>query len=390
MIVSPRQPARGVVKITGIETFTLRAPLEEPFAYSQWRYTHRETTLVEVRTSEGITGWGEAYSPSPPVVAAIDRFLGPLIMGRDPRDVEDLWQFLYARGLDYGPKGTLVAALSALDIAFWDIKSKAANVPLYRLLGGAMTSSVPCYATGFYFCESEPLERRFAKEAESYASQGFTAMKVKVGLGVERDAGLVELVRRTIGPRIGLMIDANHAYDPVTAVALGRRIEHLDITWFEEPVSPLDPDGYLEVKAKIAIPLAGGECEFTRFGFEPWFRKRAIDYAQPDLCACGGITEGMKIATLASLHQVHVTPHAWGSAIGQAAALHFYAARPKHPGTLTAERKLIECDRSENPFRTQIAANPVRLERGSWLLPEGPGLGVEIDRAAVERFRSTV
>jgi D-galactarolactone cycloisomerase len=324
------------------------------------------------------------------VVAAIDRFLAPLVLGRDPRDVEDLWQFLYARGVDYGPKGTLVAALSALDIAFWDIKSRAARVPLYRLLGGAAVESIPCYATGFYFTEAEPLERRFAAEAETYASQGFTAMKVKVGLGVERDAGLVALVRRTIGAGIRLMIDANHAYDPVSAVALGRRVEPLGITWFEEPVSPLDPDGYLEVKSKISIPLAGGECEFTRFGFEPWLRRRALDYAQPDLCSCGGISEGLKIATLASIHQVHVTPHAWGSAVGQAAALHFYAARPRHPATLTPELKLIECDRSENPFRTEITPNPVRLEKGSWLLPEGPGLGVEIDRAAVDRFRAPV
>jgi hypothetical protein len=140
------------------------------------------------------------------------------------------------------------------------------------------------------------------------------------------------------------MIDANHAYDTTAALALGRLVERHNIHWFEEPVSPLDVDGYLELKHRLPIPLAGGECEFTRFGFEPWLRRRAIDYAQPDLCACGGITEGMKIATLASVYNVHVTPHAWGTAIGQAAALHFYAARPRHPSTLTKEDKLIECD----------------------------------------------
>ena len=210
-------------------------------------------------------------------------------------------------------------------------------------------------------------------------------MKVKVGLGVERDAELVRLVvRQTIGPATKLMMDANHAYTPVEAIRLARAVEDCDIHWFEEPVSPLDPDGYLEVKAKTSIPLAGGECEYTRFGFDPWLRKRALDYAQPDLCACGGISEGMKIATLASLTGIHVTPHAWGSAIGQAAALHFYAARPRQPFTLTAEDKLIECDRSENPWRTAIVEEPIELADGAWKLPTKPGLGVAVISDALE------
>jgi D-galactarolactone cycloisomerase len=182
------------------------------------------------------------------------------------------------------------------------------------------------------------------------------------------------------------MIDANHAYDPVTAIALGRRVAEYDLGWFEEPVSPLDIDGYLQVKRHVPVPIAGGECEFTRFGFEPWLRARAFDYAQPDLCACGGISEGMKIATLASVYQVHVTPHAWGSAIGQAAALHYYAARPCHPSTLIPEAKLIEGDQTENPFRTEIVREPMRFDAGRWFLSERPGLGVEIDEKALERF----
>jgi D-galactarolactone cycloisomerase len=182
------------------------------------------------------------------------------------------------------------------------------------------------------------------------------------------------------------MIDANHAYDPVTAIALARRIEHHDIFWFEEPVSPLDIDGYLAVKRGCSIPLAGGECEYTRFGFEPLLQRRAVDYAQPDLCGCGGISEGLKIATLASTYNIHVTPHAWGTSIGQAAALHFYAARPRHPGSLTAEDKLIECDQTEHPFRTEIFSAGIRFDRGEWFLPEGPGLGVEVEKSALRKY----
>ena len=376
----------GRVKITAIRVYPLRAKLREPFAFSQWTFRHRETTLVSVSTDEGLTGWGEAYGPALPSASAVRDFFAPQIVGRDPRDTEALWHFLFARSVDYGQKGTMVAAISALDIAFWDIKARAAGVPLYRLLGGAETESIPCYATGFYFGGEQKLESRFAAEAEAYLAQGFTAMKMKVGLGVERDAVLVGAVRRAIGAGARLMIDANHAYRTTEAIALGRLVEQQSITWFEEPVSPLDVRGYLEVKRRIAIPLAGGEAEYTRFGFEPLLRRRAVDYAQPDLCACGGISEGMKIATLASVYGVHVTPHAWGSAVGLAAALHFYAALPGATATLAPEQKLIECDRTENPLRSEIVVEPIRLHAGRLYLPPGPGLGIEVREEALRGF----
>ncbi len=281
-------------------------------------------------------------------------FLGPLVLGRDPRAAEALWELLFARSLDYGQKGLMLAAISAVDIACWDLKAQDAGLPLYRLLGAEPVESVECYWTGFYFGGEEPLERRWEREARGCLDEGFRAVKMKVGLGCERDAELVAALRGLIGPGVSLAIDANHAYTPVEAVTLARRVEEHGIRWFEEPVSPLAPEAYLEVKAKTDIPLAGGECEATRFGFERWFRRRALDYAQPDVCACGGISEAMKIAALGSLTGVHVTPHAWGSAVGQAAALHFYAARPRQPFTLTPESKLIECDRTENPFREAI------------------------------------
>ncbi len=374
------------MQIKTIRAFTLRAKLQQPFAFSQWRFTHRETTLVRVETGNGVEGWGEAYGPSAAIVAAIEKFFAPMLLGRDPRDTESLWHFLFARSIDYGQKGTMVAAISALDIAFWDIRATAAGMPLYRMLGAFETERIPCYATGFYFTGEELTAPDLESEARYLLDHGFKAFKMKVGRGIEQDVRAVTILREALGPAMRLMIDANHAYDPVQAISLGRRVERHEIYWFEEPVSPLDIEGYREVKRSLSIPLAGGECEYTRFGFEPLLRKRAIDFAQPDLCACGGISEGMKIATLASVHNIHVTPHAWGSSVGQAAALHFYAARPRHPGTLTAEDKLIECDMTENPFRTEIATKPIAFEKGHWHLPKDPGLGIAVDRAAVERF----
>ncbi len=374
------------MRIHSVEVYHLRAPLKHEFSFSQFSYSHRDAMLIRVGTDDGLAGWGEAYGPAVVTATIVREYLAPLVIGRDPRAVEDLWELLYARSIDYGQKGVMLAAISALDIAFWDIKARDAGLPLYRALGSEPVESIPCYWTGFYFGGSEPLEERWQREAEVCLSKGFSAVKIKVGLGVQRDAELVAAVRKFTGPGCRLAMDANHAYTPREAIQLVRAVESQRLHWFEEPVSPQDPDGYLEVKSATSVPLAGGECEATRFGFERWFRKRALDYAQPDLCACGGITEGMKIATLASLTGIHVTPHAWGSAIGQAAALHFYAARPRNPHTTTEEDKLIECDHTENPFRTEIVETPLRLEGGRWYLPETPGLGVEVRRESFDRY----
>ena len=374
------------MRIHSVDTVHLRSTLERPFSFSQFSYFDREAMLVKVTAQDGRIGWGEAYGPAAITAAIVREFLGPMIVGHDPGAVESLWELMYARSIDYGQKGVMIAAMSALDIACWDLKAQDAGVPLYRLLGGGPVESIACYWTGFYFGGDEPLESRWEREAEECLAQGFGAIKMKVGLGVERDAELVAALRGFVGSGCKLAIDANHAYSPIEAIDLDRRVEQYDIHWFEEPVSPLDVPAYLEVKAASSIPLAGGECEYTRFGFQKWFEARALDFAQPDVCACGGITESMKIATLASLAGIHVTPHAWGTAIGQAAALHFYAARPRQPFTLTPEAKLIECDRTENPFRTEIVEAPIRLEAGRWHLPEAAGLGVTVVPEAFEPY----
>ena len=376
------------MQIRTITAYPLRAELRKPFRFSQWSYDHRATTLVAVETADGLRGWGEAYGPASTVAEAVRCFFAPLLAGRDPLDHETLWHFMFARSLDYGQKGVMVAAISAIDIALWDIKARYAGLPLYRMLGGSHTEFIPGYATGFYFDEDNPrsLARKFTTEAERYRARNFRAMKLKVGLGVAIDAELTATVRNAAGTGVRVMIDANHAYDALGAIALGRRVEPYDVAWFEEPVSPLDLDGYVEVRRALRIPIAGGEAEYTRFGFDTLFRRRAVDYAQPDICACGGITEAMKIATLASVAGVHVTPHVWGSAVGQAAAVHFYAARPSHPGSLVPEDKLIECDQTENPLRTEIASEAVRIDDGRVVVPQKPGLGIEIDPVALERF----
>jgi D-galactarolactone cycloisomerase len=197
---------------------------------------------------------------------------------------------------------------------------------------------------------------------------------------------LCEAVRRAIGDGTRVMVDANHAYDATAAIRLGRHIEPLDIAWFEEPVPPEDIAGYREVKAALTIPIAGGEAEFTRWGFRPLLVERAVDILQPDTCAAGGISECKKIADMASAFGIRVNPHVWGTGVALAASLQLIAALPYNPPGLHAIEPFLEFDRSEHPIRMAVLAEPIE-QRGGWVeIPRGPGLGIEIDRAGLARF----
>ena len=183
------------------------------------------------------------------------------------------------------------------------------------------------------------------------------------------------------------MLDANHAYDVTRAIQLGRRVADLDIGWFEEPVPPEDLAGYAEVRAQQPIPVAGGECEFTRFGFREVLMRRAVDIVQPDTCAAGGLSECLKIAAMANAHGVRYVPHVWGTGVALATALQLLAVLPHNPPCLHPEEPLLEFDRTEHPFRQAILTEPIEHERGTVRIPHGPGLGIEIDRSALARFR---
>src|SRR6201991_1219626 len=248
--------------ITSIRTHILQAPLSQPFAYSRAWYDKRTAMIVEIETDSGLTGWGECYGPARMTAAVVDS-VAPWLVGEDPLRTDHLWQIIYARLRDHGQKGVVIEGLSGIDIALWDIKGKHFGVPVHQLLGGAQRNEVQAYATGLYRRKSGDPLRYLAEEAAGYVAEGFKAVKLKVGFGVEEDAAVTRAVRQAIGPDIALMVDANHAYDPVAPITLGRSIEELEIGWFEEPVPPEDLAGHRAVKTALAIPIAGGECEFT-------------------------------------------------------------------------------------------------------------------------------
>ncbi|MBI3988783.1 MAG: mandelate racemase/muconate lactonizing enzyme family protein [candidate division NC10 bacterium] len=370
------------MKIQDVKTYLLRTELtgEQIFAYSQAWYKTRTVMLVEVISDEGISGFGEAYGPAAGNRAIVEELYKPLLLGRDPLDTQVLWEELYNAFRDYGRKGMPVAALSAVDIALWDLKGKALGLPIYKLLGGPFRKEVQAYATGLYRRQVPDQAKALAEEAQGYVAEGFRAMKVKVGFGIEEDVRNVKAVREAIGPERRLMVDANHAYDAREAIRLGRLIEPFDIYWFEEPVVPEDLDGYLQVKQALKIPIAGGEAEYTRYGFRELLSKRAVDIVQPDLCACGGFSEAMKIWTLASTWGVTYYPHVWGSAVGLYASLHLAAALPPNPLALFPTELLFELDRTPNPFRERLATTPL-VRKGDMIeIPQGPGLGLALNR----------
>jgi D-galactarolactone cycloisomerase len=374
------------MRIAHVRTHVLEARLSQPFAYSRAWYDTRTAMLVEVTTDDGLTGWGECYGPAR-ITAAVVNSVAPWLIGANPIDTDVLWREVYARLRDHGQKGVVIQGLSGIDIALWDIKGKHFGVPAHQLLGGAVRREVPAYATGLYRRKSgDPLEY-LAEEAAGYAAEGFAAVKLKVGFGVEEDAAVTRAVRDAIGPGVALMVDANHAYDAVAAIRLGRMIEPHDIGWFEEPVPPEDIESHLAVKAALSIPIAGGECEFTRYGFRDLLIKRAVDVVQPDTCAAGGLSECKKIADMAEAFGVRYNPHVWGTGIAIAASLQLLAVLPAHtPTSLAPIQPMLEFDRTEHPIRQEILTQPIEHQRGIVRVPDGPGLGIEVDRAALARF----
>lgn len=373
------------MKISRITPYPLRVKLDKPFYASQGWINYRTALLVKVETDEGLGGWGECYGAFPEATARIiEQIVTPQLIGKDPFDNEVIWEHLY---LGFrGTKGMLLAAISGIDIALWDIKGKAANLPISKLAGGQYRASVKCYATGMYMTETNDLPAALAKEAGGYASDGFSGVKMKIGLGPNRDVEIVSAVREAIGDEVLLMIDANCAYDARTAINLARRLERLDVYWFEEPVPPTDLQGYLEVKSNVSMYVAGGELEYTRYGFRDFISQRAADIVQPDICWAGGITEGKRIGALCDTWGVRCLPHVWGTPVAIAANLHLIATLAAPYSINDPLEPLIEFDRSPNVLRERLTDVPFSQSRSRIMVPTGPGLGIELDEQRIERI----
>ena len=373
------------MRIEAVNTHLLEHRLETAFESASMRFDKRVHVLVEIVCDDGTTGWGECLGPALPNAAVVKAYAQWLI-GKDPLETEKHWAVLYNALRDQGQRGLSITALSGIDIALWDIKGKHFGVPISTLLGGRFRDSVRAYATGSFKRDGVDRVEDNAAEVARYRAEGFHATKIKIGFDPEEDLRVIAAVREAAGPDMRVMIDGNHGYEAYEAIRVGQQAAEFGIDWFEEPVVPEQLAAYREVRARQPIPVAGGETWHTRWGMREPIETRCVDIIQPDICGCGGFSEIRKIADLASLHGVRVVPHVWGTAIQIAAALQFMAAMVPDPMRTNPLEPILEFDRTINPFRQGVVKTPLEHVGGVVAIPDGPGLGIEINRDALTEF----
>lgn len=362
------------IKIRDIQCQVVRIPLRQPTAFSTKVITAREYTIVRVITDEGITGIGYSFGGRL-VKEGVLSILKDLVIGEDPFDVERIWHKMFYNTLLPGRRGAIIRGISCIDIALWDIMGKAVQKPIYKLLGG-YRDKVPAYASGGYYREGKtPLD--LADEIAGYVEKGFKAVKIKVGrLSLKEEVERVRRVREAIGEDISLMLDANNAYpDAKTAIKAGRLFEAYNIQWIEEPVMPDNIQASAEIKAALETPIATGEIEGTRWGFRDLIERKAADILQPDVTVVGGITEWMKVAHMAGGWDIPVAPHYFWDI-----HVHLVAATSN---SLTVEYFLRESDIVNFD---DLLIEPLQPVQGFLEVPQKPGLGIDLNEEAVQRF----
>jgi D-galactarolactone cycloisomerase len=381
--------------ITAVRSHVLRYDLAEELGYSQQYYNGRSAHLVEVRTDDGVTGWGEGFGPGNVAIAnktIVERVIAPMVLGANPFDREQIWHRVYNLLRDHGQKGMPIQALSGVDIALWDIVGKVTGQPLHNLIGGRCRDTVPVYGYGMMLRRADDLPRQFAEEAAALEARGFKAVKMKVGLGPREDIRLVEAVRGALSDDTKLMVDANHCYTTSDALEVGRALGRLGVYWFEEPVAPEDRRGYRFLREKLDVNIAGGEAEFTRWGWRDLLEADGLDIAQPEVCGLGGITEYLKVLALAHAQLVPVNNHVWGSAVAVATNIHLLAAIPEMPGGLHPWTPMLELDTTPNLFRDELPTQPLKIpdefsgDGASVTVPTAPGIGIELDPDFIARY----
>jgi L-rhamnonate dehydratase len=355
--------------------------LELPEA-SMSTFTFHGWLVVELFTDDGHVGLGNAALAPQVTKQVIDLYLKPLLIGQDPWDIERLWQHMYRKTMAFGRKGIGMVAISAIDIALWDLLGKSAKQPVYRLLGGRTKTRIPVYASRLYSVELNDL----GAEAERYKNDGYRAMKLRFGWGpadgawgMQRNLELVRTVRDCIGDSVDLMADAYMGWTLDYAKRMLPLLEPFHLRWLEEPVIPDDIQGYAELKSYGRIPIAGGEHEFTLYGFRDLLQAKALDYIQFDTNRVGGITQARKIAALAEAHSVPVIPHA-----GQMHNYHLVMASLNSP--MAEYFPVVDVEVGNELFWYIFQGEPRAQDGGVDLDDSTPGLGLTINEAGLEQF----
>ena len=345
-------------------------------------FTFHGWLIVEIFTDQGLVGIGNAALSPRITQQMIDQYLAPLLIGQNPWDTEFLWQHMYRKTMAFGRKGVAIVAISAIDIALWDLMGKAAKQPCYRLMGGRTKPRIPVYASRLYSIALEDL----AAEASRYKGEGYGAMKLRFGWGptdgaegMARNIDLVRTVRETVGDEIDIMADAYMGWSLDYAKRMMRLLEPFNLRWLEEAIIPDDVHGYHELRRFGSTPIAAGEHEFTSYGFRQMIEARALDYIQFDTNRVGGITAARKIQALAEAYSIPVVPHA-----GQMHNYHVVMASLNSP--IAEYFPPVDVEVGNELFWYIFQGEPVAKDGLIDLDDDVPGLGLTIDEAALAKF----
>lgn len=374
------------MKITEVETLHLSLP-----AIAEECNGTQDALLVKIHTDTGLVGLGEVDS-SPAVAKAI--FDAPyshtiaaglrhLLLGEDPRDIERLWEKMYRGTIYYGRRGAAIHAISGADIALWDLLGKATGLPVYQLLGGAYRKRMRAYSSDLMpFTPQEAADRAaFLRDA------GFTAFKFGWGgwgQSEAQDMALIAAVRKALGDENDFMADIGLCWDAATAISRARRFAEYNLYWMEEPLPPDDLGGYARLADAVDTRIAAGEEQSTCYEFADLMDRGKIDVVQVDISRAGGLTESRRIAQMAHQRNLPCIPHAYSTGVLLAASVHWVAAIPNG--------SLVEYTVEESPLATALTGTgllkePLRAVEGWITVPEGPGLGIELDEELVAKYR---
>ncbi len=381
------------MKITDVKTMLLTyvCPPQDEHHSDFGRHVAYHAAVVVVETDEGIKGYGEAKGDPDVMKAAIEKHLKPMLVGKDPTQVEYLWELMYNGSrigltLKYGRPhpvlghlGEYMCAVSGVDIALWDVTGKAMGVPIYKLMGGGYRNKIRAYASGGW-----APRHLAAEELSGYVAKGFNAVKMRVG-GIDEpnqvrgSLARVEAVREALGPDVDIMVDSHGSFGATLGLKFAVGAEDYNLAWFEEPCTSDDVDGLARLRGATTIPIAAGENEFSRFGFRNYIEKQALDIFQPDAAICGGLTESKRIANLAYTWNIQMAPHVWGSGLLFAASLQLAAAIPNY--------YIFEFCQAPNPLFSDLFTESLKVGKDGFVdIPNKPGLGFELQPDLEKRF----
>ena len=364
------------MKIIEIKTYLLKKKLSSTMQISRGGFAERTHAIVQVITDEGITGLGEGVGDAPLISEILKSTIAPLAIDLDPFNIQGIRQKLIDSQVYLERKGSAICAVSAIEMACWDIKGKALNLPVHQLLGGKIRENIPAYASDLYW-EENP--KNMADNASRISNLGFTCIKAHLGVASPRqESKRIEAIREAIGPNVELKIDLNGGYDFFQARQAIKAWEPYDLFWLEEPLSPNHVKGLANLRNHSSIPIAAGENEFRTHGFKHLFDNMAVDIAMPDIGRVGGLEEAKNICVLADAYGIPVSPHNYSSGILLAATLHLMAN--------SANTCWLEIDTSNNPIYQEFLVKPLEMENGLVTIPNQPGLGVELKQDILTNY----